>query len=113
LKLWSGWLRPGGALVFSNAFASKTSSGGNAPHSARLRELIEKNEIELAEPKEAFLERLDYPDPWVLSVTAEAELLALFPKVGLHAAWIRSVEGSEAGNGRLVAVLEATVGKPA
>jgi hypothetical protein len=106
LRRWKKWLKPGGRLLVSNTFAPTTGRDTHSPFTEGLRALVERDEIELAEPKERFLSRLDQAPPWPISTLTEQELLDSFLNAGLSTRSIGTMRSDDLGRGRLIAVLQ-------
>jgi SAM-dependent methyltransferase len=104
LRQWSSWLKPDGRLVVSNTFVTGARGAESDSPSRRLRQLVEAAGVELAEPKETFLARLDRELPWSKTTLTEASLGDLFDRAGLETLQTVTVR-SAGGRGRMVAEL--------
>jgi hypothetical protein len=113
LRRWRRWLKPGGHMIISNTFAPQAGRDVRSPNSEGLRELVLRDAIKLAEPKERFLKRLDQAPPWPVSALTEADLHGLFDQAGLRAKSIDVVRDRDAAHppatdrGRMIAVFAA------
>lgn len=109
LRRWQRWLKPGGRLIVSNTFAPQTGRDLRSPFTEGLRDLVERDAIELAEPKERFLARLAQPPPWPITAMSEADLVGLFHQTGFRTVRRTDTTSTSAQDrGRMIAVFEAT-----
>ncbi len=106
LHQWAGWLKPGGRLVVSNTYAPVSGRESRSFITEGLRELVARDGIALAEPKERFLERLEHRPHWPVTSVTEKELRELYRDDALHVENMNVVRIGDA-KGRILAVFRS------